>query len=366
MLPNLTIMWQTSTRLLQLLAMLQARRDWSGRELASRLEVSTRTIRTDIERLRDLGYPVEATPGVGGGYRLGSGATMPPLLLDDDEVIAVSVGLRTATGAGVTGIEEASLRALVKLEQLMPSRLRHRIDALRTATVSVVRNRPNCGSGGVERDRRRDSRQLSACGSTTSTMTATRPYGLPSRNGWSSGVAVGICWPGTWRETTGAHSESTESRPSSQPGLDSSRGRSAMKRQAQYVQRSAGTATWRYRARIRVHAPADQVRPLLPLAVSVSTDGPDRCIVEVGSDTPHQLALYIGLLDTDFDIFEPPELAAAFVRLAERYQRAAKGRSAQVDVGHPQRGIGWQPEGGGQRRLSRGSSPLPSQHAASR
>jgi hypothetical protein len=91
-----------------------------------------------------------------------------------------------------------------------------------------------------------------------------------------------------------------------------------------YVQRSAGTATWRYRARIRVHAAADQVRPLLPLAVSVSTDGPDRCIVEVGSDTPHQLALYIGLLDTDFDIIEPPELADAFVRLAERYQRAAK------------------------------------------
>ena len=84
------------------------------------------------------------------------------------------------------------------------------------------------------------------------------------------------------------------------------------------------------------------------LAVSVSTDGADRCIVEVGSDTPHQLALYIGLLDTDFDIIEPPELANAFVRLAERYQRAAKGRSTQVDVGHPQRGIGRQSEGGGQ------------------
>ena len=105
-------MWQTSTRLLQLLAMLQARRDWSGQDLASRLEVSTRTIRTDIERLRKLGYPVEATPGVGGGYRLGHGTTMPPLLLDDEEAVAVAVGLRTTTGAGVTGIEEASLRAL--------------------------------------------------------------------------------------------------------------------------------------------------------------------------------------------------------------------------------------------------------------
>ena len=135
----------------QLLAMLQARRDWSGRELASRLEVSTRTIRTDIERLRDLGYPVEATPGVGGGYRLGHGTTMPPLLLDDEEVVAVAVGLRTTTSAGITGIEETSLRALVKLEQLMPSRLRHRIDALRTATVSVSGTGPTVESGRVER-----------------------------------------------------------------------------------------------------------------------------------------------------------------------------------------------------------------------
>jgi predicted DNA-binding transcriptional regulator YafY len=93
---------------------------------------------------------------------------------------------------------------------------------------------------------------------------------------------------------------------------------------ANYVQRSAGSATWRYRARIRIHAPLDQVRPLLPLAVGVSSDGPDRCIIEAGSDTPHQLALYIGLLDTDFEILEPPDLAEAFVRLAERYQRAAQ------------------------------------------
>ena len=104
---RLCCVWQTSTRLLQLLAMLQARRDWSGQDLASRLEVSARTVRTDIERLRELGYPVEATPGVGGGYRLGHGTTMPPLLLDE-EVVAVAVALRTTAGAGVTGIEEAS------------------------------------------------------------------------------------------------------------------------------------------------------------------------------------------------------------------------------------------------------------------
>jgi predicted DNA-binding transcriptional regulator YafY len=93
---------------------------------------------------------------------------------------------------------------------------------------------------------------------------------------------------------------------------------------SRYVQRSAGTATWRYRARIRIHASVEQVRTQLPLAVSVSPDGPDSCIIQVGSDTPHQLALYIGLLDADFDILDPPDLAEAFVRLAERYQRAAK------------------------------------------
>jgi predicted DNA-binding transcriptional regulator YafY len=93
---------------------------------------------------------------------------------------------------------------------------------------------------------------------------------------------------------------------------------------SRFVQRSAGTATWRYCARIRIHAPVDQVRALIPVAVEVSADGPDHCIVDAGSDTPHQLALYIGLLDIDFDILEPPELAAAFIRLAERYQRAAQ------------------------------------------
>src|SRR5215216_1568696 len=106
LLRNFRIIWHTSTRLLQLLTVLEARRDWCGQVLASRLEVSTRTIRTDIERRRDLGCPVEASPGVGGGYRLSHGTTMPPLLLDDEEIVAVAVALRSTAGAGVTGIGE--------------------------------------------------------------------------------------------------------------------------------------------------------------------------------------------------------------------------------------------------------------------
>src|SRR5256886_5812771 len=113
-------MTETSGRLLQLLSLLQGRRDWPGRELTDRLEVSGRTIRRDIERLRQLGYPVESLTGPAGGYRLHAGSAMPPLLLDDEEAIAIAVGLRTAARASVTGIEETAVRALVKLEQVLP------------------------------------------------------------------------------------------------------------------------------------------------------------------------------------------------------------------------------------------------------
>jgi predicted DNA-binding transcriptional regulator YafY len=135
-------MLETSVRLLRLLSLLQARPDWSGAELAERLGVTTRTVRNDIRRLRSLGYQVQSAPGTTGGYRLGAGAALPPLLLDDEEAIAVAVGLHAAAGGTVTGIEEASLRALTKLRQLLPSRLRHRTDAVRAATDTVASRGP--------------------------------------------------------------------------------------------------------------------------------------------------------------------------------------------------------------------------------
>src|ERR1700716_56811 len=145
---------QTSSRLLELLSLLQGRRDWPGNELAGRLEVSGRTIRRDIERLRQLGYPVEALtrpaggsplPGRGaearaappGGSGLRAGSAIPPLLLDDEEAIAIAVGLRPAARASVTGIEETAVRALVKLEQVLPAHLRRRVRALRSATITL-------------------------------------------------------------------------------------------------------------------------------------------------------------------------------------------------------------------------------------
>ncbi|MFC8505725.1 helix-turn-helix transcriptional regulator [Streptomyces sp. NPDC057411] len=132
-------MTDTPARLLNLLSLLQTPREWPGSELAERLAVSPRTIRRDIDRLRDLGYPVEASKGAVGGYRLVAGTAMPPLLLDDEEAVAIAVGLRAGAGHAIEGIEEASVRALAKLEQVLPSRLRHRVSTLQNATIPLTR-----------------------------------------------------------------------------------------------------------------------------------------------------------------------------------------------------------------------------------
>src|SRR3982074_3423127 len=128
----------TSSRTLRLLSLLQTHRYWPGSELSQRLEVSVRTLRRDIDRLRELGYPVDASRGVDGGYQLAAGAAMPPLLLDDEEAVALAIGLQTAAQGSVAGIEESSIRALTKLAQAMPPRRRRRLDALRSTTVPAV------------------------------------------------------------------------------------------------------------------------------------------------------------------------------------------------------------------------------------
>ncbi|MEV0175765.1 YafY family protein [Streptomyces sp. NPDC050803] len=128
----------TPARLLQLLSLLQTPREWPGGELAERLGVSRRTVRRDIDRLRELGYPVQATLGADGGYRLVAGKAMPPLVLDDEEAVAIAVGLRAGAGHAVEGVEEASVRALAKLEQVLPSRLRHRVSTLQAATTPLT------------------------------------------------------------------------------------------------------------------------------------------------------------------------------------------------------------------------------------
>lgn len=173
-------MSDTAARLLSLLSLLQTPREWPGSELAARLGVSLRTIRRDVERLRDLGYPVQATMGAVGGYRLVAGKAMPPLLLDDEEAVAIAVGLRTA--AGHAGIEEASVRALAKLEQVLPSR------------PSTWPRWPP------------PSPTANGCGSPTADTTARTAIGWSSRTSWYRRAAAGTWSATTTTETTGGSS----------------------------------------------------------------------------------------------------------------------------------------------------------------
>ena len=135
-------MKETSARLLRVLTLLQIRRTWTGREIADRLGVTTRTVRRDMEKLRDLDYPVKGMKGIAGGYQLGVGIQLPPLLLDDDEAVAVALSLRTAAASGITGIGEIALRALIKLEQVMPPRLRSRVRTLQLSAMHTVDRAP--------------------------------------------------------------------------------------------------------------------------------------------------------------------------------------------------------------------------------
>jgi len=166
-------MTETSGRLLKLLSLLQTRRDWPGEELARRLGVSGRTIRRDVERLRALGYPVDASTGPAGGYRLHAGTAMPPLLLDDDEAVAIAVGLRTAARASVAGIEETSVRALVKLQQVLPAHLRRRVNALQRATTTLAASGPMVDPEAL-------TVLANACASPTAPATGARPGALSS------------------------------------------------------------------------------------------------------------------------------------------------------------------------------------------
>jgi predicted DNA-binding transcriptional regulator YafY len=321
-------MLETSARLLRLLSLLQTNRDWTGRDLATRLGVSTRTIRTDVERLRTLGYPVHATPGVAGGYRLGAGAALPPLLLDDDEAVAVAVGLRTAAGGTVAGIEETSVRALAKLEQVLPSRLRHRVNTMHTATVSVPGTGPSVEvevltaiAGAIRAGERLRFDYASHDG--TPSRRDVEPHRLVN---WGRHWYL-VAWDNdrsdwrTFRVDRLAPRTPTgpRFRPRELPETDV----------ATFVQRGAGAATWRSFARVRLHAPAEQVRPKLPPAVKLQPDGPDRCVVEVGSDTPEMLTLYLGLLDVDFEVLDAPDFAAHLEKVAARFRRAARSATAE-------------------------------------
>src|SRR5262245_62091530 len=248
----------TSSRLLTLLSLLQTRRDWAGGELADRLDVSRRTIRRDVERLRALGYPVESLAGPAGGYRLAAGTAMPPLLLDDDEAIAIAVGLRTAARASVTGIEETSVRALVKLEQVLPSHLRRRVAAFSASMVTAPSDGPTVDPqylmtiAAACRDAERlRFRYRSRDGAET--RREVEPHALVNRGrrwylvAWDRGRDD---WR-TFRVDRLARPASAGGRctPRTLPAADA----------AAFVEQSIAATAHRYQARVTVHAPADEV-----------------------------------------------------------------------------------------------------------
>jgi len=315
-------MLETSARLLRLLSLLQGRRDWTSAELAGRLGVTTRTIRNDIGRLRGLGYPVDARPGVAGGYRLGAGGAMPPLLLDEEEAVAVAIGLRTAASGSIAGIEETSMRALAKLQQVLPSRLRRQVSALRAYALPVPARGTQVdpdvltliASACRDHERLRfDYRAHSGAASRRSV----EPYRLVNdRRRWY--LVAFDTDRDAWRTF---RVDRIDPRTPAGPRF-TPRALPPDQEIAAQVARGAGEAAWRYRARVIVHAPAAHVRSRLPIPMEVESLGEDRCAFEPGSDHPEMLALYLGMLDADFIIVDSPELVAALRKLTGRYQRA--------------------------------------------
>ena len=315
-------MTETSSRLLQLLALLQGRREWPGGELADRLEVSRRTIRRDVERLRELGYPVESITGPAGGYRLRAGTAMPPLLLDDDEAIAIAVGLRTAARASVTGIEETAIRALVKLEQVLPAHLRRRVAALGSTTIAPPLAGPTV-----------DPQHLTVIAAACRDGECLR-FAYRSREGSDTRrlvephtlVNLGRRWYlVAWdrnRQDWRTFRIDRLARPAA-AGTRFSPRRLPAKDAAAYVEQSIAEAPSRYEARVTLHAPAEQIVGRGPLyGGSVKARDAQTCEYTSGDDNLAWLAIRIAMLGVDFDVHEPPELAEHLRVLANRLNRA--------------------------------------------
>jgi predicted DNA-binding transcriptional regulator YafY len=319
-------MLETSARLLELLSLLQLKRDWTSSELAGRLEVSTRTVRADIGKLRTLGYPVDARPGVAGGYRLVAGTAMPPLLLDDDEAVAVAVGLGSVATRGL-GVEETSLTALAKLEQVLPSRLRRRVEAVREATSAVSGAEPPL--------------DLSVLGTVAAAVRGherlrfgyTKPGGseAPRHTEPQRLVSWGPLWyllawdldRDDWRvfrvDRMAPHAPTgARFRPRVIPE----------DKVVEYVVGRVSKGASMYRARVLVHAPAAQVAARFAVPVDIEVVDEFTCRVELGADDPDRIALWMAQLEVDIEVIEGDEVAAAFERLATRFRRAAGGVSS--------------------------------------
>jgi predicted DNA-binding transcriptional regulator YafY len=313
---------ESSARLLALLGLMQSRRDWTGPELAERLDVTDRTVRKDIERLRLLGYPVDAVRGPHGRYRLGVGASLPPLLLDEEEAVAVAVGLRAATG--IAGIEETSVRALAKLDSVLPHHLQRQVSAMHEA---VVKGPENTGSN-VE-DPVVDAQVLTALAAAIRDREEVRfayredarhqvePYRLVSwQRRWY--LVARDAHTDTWApyrvdwldlRTPGER----RFRPVAFPEEDFTT----------FVLREVAFAGWAVHARVLVDAPADEVLARINPTVGVVEAVDDgHSVLVTGGDSVEVVAVWIGMLGLDFHVEEPPALVEALRVQARRYAAA--------------------------------------------
>ncbi|SHF10065.1 helix-turn-helix transcriptional regulator [Streptoalloteichus hindustanus] len=313
-------MLETSARLLRLLSLLQMRRDWPSRELADRLGVTTRTVRRDVDRLRELGYPVHSTMGAAGGYRLGDDAALPPLLLDDDEAVAVVIGLQGAAGGSVAGIEEASLRALSKVEQVLPGRLRQRVSTLERAMVAM----PASSTPTV------DTATLTAISATIRTSETLR-FDYVSHDGTTSTRQVephrvaswGRRWylvgwdvdRGDWRTF-----RVDRMRLRTPNGPRFARREPPDGDVVAYLRRTMGFEMWPHRCLLRVHTPASEITGRVDGIVTPIDD--HNCLLELPTDSYDMVAFTVAMLDVDFEVESPPELAEHLRKLSHRFTAA--------------------------------------------
>ena len=330
---------KTSARLLAMLSLLQARRDWPGALLAERLEISPRTVRRDVDRLRELGYPIAAAKGPDGGYRLEPGTDLPPLLFDDEQAVALAIALQIATTTGA-GIEEAATRALTTVRQVMPARLRRRIDTLQITAVNrpTTRAKPQVEPGVLTAlstavHAREVLRFDYAPAPRADTDRAdhpprrVEPHHLVTRNGrwyllawdldredWRTFRADRI----TARTPTGPRFTPRELPGDNVAAFIISR-----------FQGSDGTGGWPCHGEVILNLPAATVLPYTHEEI-VEQLGPDRCRLVSGSWSWTALAAALGRFDADIEVIAPAELKAAFAHLARRYAKAAADGPATV------------------------------------
>ncbi|MDX3583752.1 YafY family transcriptional regulator [Streptomyces europaeiscabiei] len=317
-------MLETSARLLRLLSLLQAHREWSGADLADRLGVTARTVRRDVDRLRELGYPVNASPGTGGGYQLGAGAELPPLLLDDEEAVAVAVGLRSAAGQGIDGIGESSVRALAKLEQVLPNRLRRRVGALNAFTVPLLRG-PQLSAvdpavltelANACRDAERLRFDYRDHGGTATRRTVEPHRLVCTERRWYL-----VAWDvdrADWRtfrvdRVTPRPPHGPRFVPREPPAEDL----------AAYVSQGVSTRVYASHAVVRLLVPLHEAAERIsPSAGTLEAHDEHSCLLRTGAASLDVMAIHVMMTGVDFEVVEPAELTGAIRTLRDRLSAA--------------------------------------------